>query len=116
MRMCTNTPAVHNRPKFFMLPSFRCITYAKNFGLGTSLSVSTLNAHSPNLDQIQINPNPLPEVVSIWIDLDRAVVREDQKGRGMHARVLNTNSEHASPGYTLCFTYLLNLRSNMMAG
>ena len=39
----------------------------------SGLSTFTLNAHSPNLDLIQINPNPLPEVVSIWIELDRAI-------------------------------------------
>ena len=38
MRMRTNTPAVDTRPKFFALPSFRRVTYAKNFGLGTRLT------------------------------------------------------------------------------
>ena len=33
----------------------------------------TPNAHSPNPDLIRINPNLLPEVVSIWIELVRAI-------------------------------------------
>ena len=37
------------------------------------LSAFTLNAHSPNPDPIRINSNPLPEVVSIRIELDRAI-------------------------------------------
>ena len=41
----------------------------------SGLSASTLNAHSPNPDPIRINPNPLPEVVSIRIELDRAIAR-----------------------------------------
>ena len=41
----------------------------------SGLSASTLNAHSPNLDPIRINPNPLPEVVLIQIELDRAIAR-----------------------------------------
>ena len=40
----------------------------------SSLSAFALNAHSSN-------PNP------IWIDLDRATARENQKGCGMYARV-----------------------------
>ena len=39
----------------------------------SGLSAFTLNAHSPNPDPIQINPNPLPEVVSIRIELDHAI-------------------------------------------
>ena len=35
--------------------------------------ISTQNVHSPNPDLIQINPNPLPEVMLIQIDLDRAI-------------------------------------------
>ena len=31
--------------------------------------------HSHNLDSIRINPNPLPEVVSIRIDLNHTIVR-----------------------------------------
>ena len=38
MCMCTNTPAVDTRPKFFALPSFRHM-YVKNFGLGTRQDV-----------------------------------------------------------------------------
>ena len=64
--------------------------------------------------QIQ-SANPLPEVVLIQTDLDHAIEHEDQKGCGMQTRVLNTDGERASPGYTLCFMYLLNSRSNMMA-
>ena len=30
--------------------------------------------------------------------------------------VSTTDSEHISPGYTLCFKYLLNSRSDMVAG
>ena len=40
----------------------------------SGLSVFALNAHSPNPDRIRISPNPLPEMVSIWIELDRAIV------------------------------------------
>ena len=32
-----------------------------------------LNAHSPNLDPIWTHHNKLPQVVSIWIELDRAI-------------------------------------------
>ena len=65
-----------------------------------------------------VNPNPLPEVVSIRIDLDRAITRcavRTKKGMAC-TLVSNTDSERVSPGYTLCFMYLLNSRSNMMAG
>ena len=41
----------------------------------SGLSASTLNAHSPNPDPIRIHPNPLPEVVSIQIELDCAIAR-----------------------------------------
>ena len=37
--MSTNTSAVDTRSKFFALPSFHCITYVKNFGLGTRLGI-----------------------------------------------------------------------------
>ena len=62
--------------------------------------------HSPHLDPIQ---NPLPEVVSIRIDLDHVIAHctWGLKRRGMHAHVNCIDSEHASPGYMLCFTYLL---------
>ena len=39
----------------------------------SGLSAFTLNAHSSNPDPIRINPNPLPQVVSIRIELDRAI-------------------------------------------
>ena len=80
----------------------------------SGLSVFTLNAHSPNPDPIRINPNPLPEVVLNWI-VQLCVVQKDQKGV-VCMLMLTTDSECASPGYTLCSTYLLNSRSNMMAG
>ena len=32
--MCTNTPAVDTRPKFFALLPFRCIVYTKNLAWG----------------------------------------------------------------------------------
>ena len=46
--------------------------YALN-QIESGLSKFTLNAHSPNPDPIRINPNPLPEMVSIRIELDRAI-------------------------------------------
>ena len=57
-------------------------------------------------DQIRINPNPLPEVVLIWIDLDRALRVRTKKGMAC-THTLTIDIEHTSPGYTLCFTYLL---------
>ena len=46
--------------------------YALN-QIESTLSAFTLNEHLPNPDLIQINLNRLPEVVSIQIELDRAV-------------------------------------------
>ena len=46
-----------------------------------------------------------------WIAQLR-LAREDQKGRGMHAH----RQWARFSGYTLCSTYMFNLRTNMMAG
>ena len=80
----------------------------------SGLSVCTLNAHSLNPDPIWINPNPLPEVVLNWI-VQLRVAQKDQIGVACML-MLTTDSECASPGYTLCSMYLLNSRINMMAG
>ena len=55
----------------------------------SSLSASTLNVCSPNLGPIRISPNPLPEVVSIQINLDYAIAfcTQGLKGRGVHVHV-----------------------------
>ena len=77
-----------------------------------------MNVHLSNPDPIRIDPNPLPEVALIWVDLYQAIVHctRGLKRRGIHERVKYINSEWASPGYTQCSTYLLISRSNMKAG
>ena len=79
-----NIDAWHNRIQVRKLKSqFSLISYKGLFTLDTQcalnriesgLSASTLNAHSPNPDPIRINSNPLPEVVSIRIELDCTIV------------------------------------------
>ena len=83
----------------------------------SSLSASTLNAHSPNPDSIWINPNPLPEVVSIRIGLDRVIACcAWGPKRVWHACSCWLLTVSALLWATQCSMYLLNSRSNMMAG
>ena len=65
----------HNHTRALFRPILRRVHTGHPMRIESSLSTSTLNAHSPNPDLIWINPNPLPEVVSIRIELDHAIAR-----------------------------------------
>ena len=82
------------------------------------LNVSTLNAHLLYPDPIQINTNPLPEVVSICIDLDRTIACCTwglKKGIAC-THVSTTSTVSVLLQATHCSTYLLISRRNTMDG
>ena len=51
-----------------------------------------------------------------WSGLYNCALHLRTKRHGIHKCIDYIDSEHTSPGYTLCFMYLLISRSNMMAG
>ena len=72
---------VIRRPAVFFQQWIHILHLPQKRGQSWTKGLSTLNGHLPNPD---LNPNPLPEVVLIWIAQLR-VAREDQK-KAWHVR------------------------------